>query len=77
MGEGKHSSGEQPTDSYRCDNYERHPEPVVRPTGEAGPDETVSHRSYDHDRLHDTIGTVRSRAETKPVKASDPSVGTK
>lgn len=80
MAEGKHSGGEESqTDTYRCEDYDRHAVPVVRPTGEAGPSETVSHRSYDHDALAGSaaFSTVRDRAETKPVKASDPNVSTK
>lgn len=81
MAEGKHNAdyAESPTDTYRCDDYDRHTSPAVRPTGESGPDETVSHRSYDHDELAGStvVSTVRDRAETKPVKASDPRVSTK
>lgn len=83
MAEGKHAT---PTDGneaagteYRCEDYDKHAQPVERPTGEARPSEAVEHRSYDYDRLAGgaVLGTTTERAETKVVKPGDKSVGTK
>ncbi len=59
------------TDSYRSEDYDAFPEPVVRDTGVAGEPETVQHRSYDADEIIKAGATFRDNVQTTVPDAAE------